>query len=219
MILSGLGKSRSVYRKHPLACCRMRRTPVGNLEWALLADGVEPDSVYRVLESDDGVQRALSKLQTIKAVTRWWTDGEQAIAWLEQGEIRMGSVYNGRVYDAVQRGAKVRINWDRQLTSFNVWGVSKNGRNAERAFEFIQFATSSRSLARQTEYIPYGPVRKSSAKYVSDAVKPYLPATTANMETAFAINSEWWSHHLERISSQFERWLRSPSRVPRQLPR
>lgn len=197
----------------------MRRTPVGNLEWALLADGVEPDSVYRVLESDDGVQRALSKLQTIKAVTRWWTDGEQAIAWLEQGEIRMGSVYNGRVYDAVQRGAKVRINWDRQLTSFNVWGVSKNGRNAGRAFEFIQFATSSRSLARQTEYIPYGPVRKSSTKYVSDAVKPYLPATTENMETAFAIHSEWWSHHLERISSQFERWLRTPSRVPRQLPR
>jgi putative spermidine/putrescine transport system substrate-binding protein len=117
----------------------LRRTPVGNLEWALLADGVEPDAVYHMLETDSGVQRALRKLESIKAVTRWWTDGEQAIAWLEHGDVRMGSVYNGRVHDAVQRGANVRINWDRQLKSFNVWGIAKNGRNVERAMEFIQF--------------------------------------------------------------------------------
>jgi len=42
-----------------------RRPRINNLEWALLADGVAPADVYTTLSTDDGVARALAKLDTI----------------------------------------------------------------------------------------------------------------------------------------------------------
>ncbi len=197
----------------------LRRTPVGNLEWALLADGVDPESIYSTLETSEGLQRAFRKLDRVKAVTRWWTDGEQAIAWLESGDVAMGSVYNGRVFDANRRGADLDILWDRQITFMDVWGIPRNGRNTERAFDFIRFATSTRSLANQTKYISYGPVRKSSMAHVADEIRPYLPTAAENLAQAFHSNPEWWSRHYDHVNSRFESWLRTPVRVPQRLPR
>ena len=197
----------------------LRRTPVGNLEWALLADGVDPESVYSLLETEQGLQRAFRMLDRIKPVTRWWSDGEQAIAWIENGEVAMGAVFNGRAFDAARRGSLVEILWDRQITFFDVWGIPRNGRNTELAREFIRFATSSRSLANQTQFISYGPVRKSSMELVEEEIRSQLPTAPDNLKTAFHSSPEWWSLHFDRINGRFERWLRMPVRVPEQLPR
>jgi len=53
----------------------MRKTPRNNLEWALMADGVPADGVYAELRTDDGVDRAFDKLETIRDNIRWWEDG------------------------------------------------------------------------------------------------------------------------------------------------
>lgn len=197
----------------------LRRTPVGNLEWALLADGVRPEAVYKELETDAGVVRALRKLGEIKGVTRWWTDGEQPVGWLERGEVTMASAYNGRAYHGMQRGVDLAILWDRQITFLDVWGVPRHGRNTELAMDFIRFATSPRSLAKQTRYIPYGPVRRSSMAFVPDEVRPFLPTSEDNMATAFPSDPAWWSDNLDRIQNRFEHWLRAPDQVPDRLPR
>ena len=42
----------------------MRRSPLANLEFALLADGVPPEEVYAVLDTPEGVNRAFRKLDT-----------------------------------------------------------------------------------------------------------------------------------------------------------
>ena len=44
----------------------LEKKPKKNLEWALLCDGVAKDELYDVLSTDEGVQRALDKLDTIK---------------------------------------------------------------------------------------------------------------------------------------------------------
>jgi len=44
----------------------MRRIPQANLEFALMADGVPLDSVYAVLDTPEGLDRAFRKLETIK---------------------------------------------------------------------------------------------------------------------------------------------------------
>ena len=44
----------------------LQKSPFVNLEWALMADGVAPADVYKVLGTDEGVDRALKKLDTIK---------------------------------------------------------------------------------------------------------------------------------------------------------
>ena len=53
----------------------MRRSPVANLEFALLADGVPADEVYTALDTPEGVDRAFRKLDTIKDLVVWWEAG------------------------------------------------------------------------------------------------------------------------------------------------
>jgi putative spermidine/putrescine transport system substrate-binding protein len=50
----------------------MRKTPKANLEFALIADGVPVDQVYDALETDEGIDQAFAKLDTIKDQVVWW---------------------------------------------------------------------------------------------------------------------------------------------------
>ena len=55
----------------------MRRTPKYTLEFALMADGVAPADVYKVLRTPEGVDRAFRKLDAIKPHMVWWSSISQ----------------------------------------------------------------------------------------------------------------------------------------------
>ena len=44
----------------------LEKRPINNLEWALICSGVPVDQVYDTLETEEGVDKALAKLDTIK---------------------------------------------------------------------------------------------------------------------------------------------------------
>lgn len=196
----------------------MRRSPKVNLEWALIADGVEPERVYDVLDSRAGLDRAFRVLTRLKPHIDWWTQGVEAVQLLESGEVAMTSVYSGRVYDAVRRGGAFEILWDHQVWFFDVWGIPRNGPNVDRAMDFVRFATATPSLANQMRYIPYGPVRRSALPLIEPRIRAMLPTAPANMETAVEGNAQWWSDNLTRVTRRFERWIDQPVMVPRNLP-
>ena len=197
----------------------LRRTPQGNLEWALIADGVPREQVYEVLGTDAGLDRAFAVLTRLKPQIEWWRTGEEALRLLETGEVVMGAVYSGRVPDAVTRGASLALLWDHQIWFYDVGGVPRHGRNTEQAMAFIRYATSTESLARQAAHIPYGPARRSSVERVPEAMRAQLPTAEANLATAIALDAAFWSENMERINRRFERWLSRSVRVPRDLPR
>ena len=196
----------------------LRRSPKVNLEWALIADGVAREDVYRVLDTAEGVDRAFRVLSRIKPWVDWWRSGEEAIRLLETGRVSMTSVFNGRVFDAVQRGQSLTILWDHQLWFMDVWVMPRNGRRTDQAMAFIRFATSTESLARQMRHIPYGPVRRSALERIEPEIRLYLPTAEANRATAIEGDAEWWADHLEALNERFERWLERPVMVPRKLP-
>jgi putative spermidine/putrescine transport system substrate-binding protein len=55
----------------------MQKIASNNLEWALEADGVPADQMYKVLATPQGVNRAFAKLDTIKNDIVWWQAGAQ----------------------------------------------------------------------------------------------------------------------------------------------
>lgn len=197
----------------------LRRTPQGNLEWALVADGVPRDQVYAVLSTEEGLDRAFAVLDRIKPYVDWWRTGEEALRLLETGAVTMSSVYSGRIHAALERGETLAILWDHQIWFYDVWGVPRNGRNTERAMEFVRYATTTQALARQASYIPYGPVRRSSTELVPGAMRPMLPTAEQNQDTAIELNARWWSENLEPLNRRFERWVERPVMVPRAMPR
>ena len=196
----------------------LRRTPQTNLEWALIADGVEPARVYDVLGTEAGQDRAFEVLTRLKPQVEWWALGEEAVRLLETGQVVMTTAYNGRIHAAIERGQPFRIVWDHHLRFIDVWGVPKNGERVERALEFVRFATSTASLAAQARYIPYGPLRRSSLQLLDDATRADLPTAPQNLETMFRGDPGWWAEHLPELGPRFERWAERPVMVPRDWP-
>lgn len=197
----------------------MRRSPMVNLEWALIADGVDPGDVYRELATNTGRDRAFRMLDRIKPSIVWWQTGEEAIRRIETGEVVMTSIYNGRVFDAVERGAPLKIIWDHQVWFLDVWGIVKHTENLDVARQFVRFATSAESMANQMRYIPYGPARRSAMEQIPPEMRQRLPTAEANFRTALEGDAAWWARNLEELTRRFEAWADRPVLVPKRLRR
>lgn len=172
-----------------------------------------PDRVYEILDTDEGVERAFEKLDTIKQHIVWWEAGDSPTRLLATGEVAMSAVFNGRLYAAVEDlGHDFGVIWDGQGWDYDVWVIPKRTprtASLDAAMEFIAFATDTRRLADQTRYISYGPARESSLALLDEAVVPHLPTAPANAEGALRIDAEWWARNQTRMERQFEHWLGS----------
>jgi putative spermidine/putrescine transport system substrate-binding protein len=192
----------------------LRRTPMANLEWALLADGVAPDRVYDLLRSEAGVARAFAKLDTIRDSLVWWEDADEPAKLLNSGEVVMASTYNAPAFnDIAVRGLPLDLIWDGQIWDIDLWAIPANAPRRDAALEFLRFATGTEPLARQTRWIPYGPVRRSSIALVTDYVysetkpAPYLPTAPENLESALRNDALFWREQGQALVERFNDWL------------
>ena len=186
----------------------LRRGPRVILEWALIADGVPLDQVYATLETEDGQWRAFSVLDRIKKSIVWWESGSEPIELLDSDKVVMTSVWNGRMYRPIaEDGKPFTILWDGQIWDIDSWGIPKGSYNLAKALDFVRFSTGSQPLAEQTNYIPYGPARKSSMALVAKEMKAHLPTSAENLARALQTDANWWASHHVELAAKFEQWL------------
>ncbi|WP_425479236.1 extracellular solute-binding protein [Hoeflea halophila] len=194
----------------------LEKRPINNLEWALLCDGVAKDDVYNVLETEEGVAQALAKLATIKDQVVWWSAGAETPQLLADGEVVMGSTYNGRLFSVIEeQDQPVKMLWDAQVFDLDGWiiptGLSEERLN--RAKHYVKFATDTQRLADQAKYISYGPARQSSAPLVGKHAElgiemgPHMPTDPANAKNTFLYNYEWWADNRDDLDAKFQAWL------------
>ena len=148
----------------------LQKRPIDNMEWALYCDGVAKDKIYEVLGTDEGVAQAFAKLDTIKGDVVWWSAGAETPQLLADGEVVMGSTYNGRLFSAIaEQNQPIAMLWDMQSFDLDGWIIPKGLSDQSvlnRAKHYLKFATDTQRLADQAKYISYGPARKSSAPLV-----------------------------------------------------
>lgn len=194
----------------------LERRPINNMEWALICDGVEFADVYDVLETNEGQQRALDKLGTIKDQTIWWTSAAESIQTMADSEAVIGSSYNGRFFSAiVEQDQPLEMLWDTQVYDIDGWVIPDGlpDDRLNRVLHFLEFATDTQRLADQAKYISYGPARASSAPLVSTHAElgidmaPHMPTNPANSSNAFVQNYEWWADYRDDIDAKFQAWL------------
>lgn len=186
----------------------LQKMPQGNLEWALIADGVKPENVYQMLETREGRHRAFAKLDSIKPYVVWWTTGAQPPQMLADKEVIMASAFNGRIHSATEEeGQPFKIIWDHQLGYMNGWAIPKGSPNTQQALDFIKFSSGTKPLADQAKYVAYGPTRKSSSAQISPEILANLPTAPNNFKTAFLIDDEWWSDYADELNEEFNTWL------------
>ena len=194
----------------------LEKRPIGNLEWALICDGVAEDDVYDVLETDAGLAQAFAKLDTIKDDVIWWSAGADTPQLLADGEVVMGSTYNGRLFALIEeQGQPVGMLWDAQVYDLDGW-IIPAGLSAEReaaALDYIYFATDTQRLADQAKYISYGPARASSAPLVGQhatlgiEMAPHMPTDPENAKRTFLFNYNWWADYRDDLDAKFQAWL------------
>ena len=192
----------------------LEKKPIGNLEWALLADGVPIDKVYDVLSTEKGLERAFKKLDTIKSEVVWWTKGAVPTQLLADGEVVMASAYNGRLFSLIEEEKQpVGMMWDWQVFDLDGWVIPKGGKNQAEVEKFLRFATDTQRLADQAKFISYGPARQSSAPMVGKHATlgidmgPHMPTDPKNAKNTLLFNYEWWADHRAELDERFQAWL------------
>ncbi len=194
----------------------LEKRPINNMEWALLCSGVAKADVYDVLETEAGQAKALAKLDTIKDQTIWWSAGADTPQLLADGEVVIGSTYNGRLFALIEEQKQpVKMLWDAQVFDLDGWiipaGLSNERKKA--ALEYIYFATDTQRLADQAKYISYGPARASSAPLVGKHASlgidmaPHMPTDPNNAKNTFLYNYSWWADYRDDLDAKFQAWL------------
>ena len=194
----------------------LQKRPIDNMEWALYCDGVAEEDIYDVLGTDEGVDRALKKLDTIKDQVVWWTAGAETPQLLADGEVVMGSTYNGRLFSLIEEQKQpVAMLWDAQVFDLDGWIVPAGlpADRLARVKRFLKYATDTQRLADQAKYISYGPARKSSAPLVGKHAElgidmaPHMPTDPNNAKNTFLYNYEWWADNRDDLDAKFQAWL------------
>jgi putative spermidine/putrescine transport system substrate-binding protein len=192
----------------------LRKGAKATLEFALMGDGVPADEVYDLLETDEGVERAFNKLDSIKDDIVWWEAGAQPPQLLADGEVVMSAAYNGRIFNAaVAEDQPLEIVWDGQILDFDLWVIPKGTPKLQAALDFVAFSTSTQPLADQAAWIAYGPARQSSAELVglyNDGVTemaPHMPTAAANLTNALVNDYEFWVDNDAELNERFNAWL------------
>lgn len=176
----------------------------GVLESALLAADVPKDKLYPL-----DLDKAFSKLDTIKSEILWWSNGDDAIRLLSSGECSMGIAWSGRVYGAVKNDkAPLAIKWENSLYSQAVYAVPVGAPNAgagqAMVAHFIADTEGQKALVKQITYTT-DIVGLNSSSYGSD-LAPWIVAGD-NTKRAIEENASYYAKHITEVVDRFNRWV------------
>jgi putative spermidine/putrescine transport system substrate-binding protein len=180
----------------------LRRGPLGTLEFALMADGVEADALYPL-----DIERAFASLDRIREyVVAWYEDGKQPIELLVADQVAMASAWNVRAW---QLGVTTEIGtqWNGGMLSADMWVVPRGAPNKDVAMDFINFATRAIPSANFARLVPFGPVNQEAPALLDPDRLREMPTAPENFASQFIQNWAWWADNSEAITARFEDWL------------
>ncbi|QGW77455.1 extracellular solute-binding protein [Pseudomonas alkylphenolica] len=184
----------------------LRKRAVYNLEFALMADGVKAEDVYKVLATPQGVDRAFAKLSELKPYIQWWEAGAQPAQWLSAGDVVMTSTYSGRIAVAAQEGSSLAVVWPGSLYGMDYWAIIKGSKHVDQAKRLIAFANQPDTQVRYVNAIPYGPTNTEAAAELDPKLANWVPTSKQNLEGALAMNVEFWVDHGDELEERFNAW-------------
>ena len=186
----------------------LRRSPVGTLEFALLADGVTPDKLYPI-----DIPRAFSRLAAIRETTIFYEDSKQPVELVRTAQVGLAAAWSVRTTlpDAANM---VKVQWNGGMVSADSWAIPRGSQNTDVAMSFINFATRAVPAASFSRLQPFGPVNKDAFDLLRPDVIASLPTSPHNLRGQFFQNWSYWAEHTDPLTAQFEDWLLNPVASP-----
>jgi len=185
----------------------MRKGARYNLEFALMADGVKPADVYKVLSTQAGADRAFNKLGELRSSIQWWEAGAQPPQLLVAGDVTLTTAYNGRIGAAQREGKALQVAWYGGIYDLDYWVIPKGAQNRDAAYNFIHFASTADAQAKYAEEISYGPTNKNALTKLQPKTLANLPTAPANARDSVQFNVKFWADQGETLEKRFASWV------------
>jgi putative spermidine/putrescine transport system substrate-binding protein len=180
----------------------------GNLEIALIADGVAPADVYKVLASSDGVDRAFRKLDQLKPYIVWWQTGAEAAHILSSGDVLMTTAPSGRIVMANRADHRnFGVQWSAGLYSVESWAVPKGSPDLRQAQQFLYFAGMPALEGRVFETAGIAGLARGANDGLAPEAQAMSPTTPANLGVAVRMDSNFWHDNLAKLQQRFDTWV------------
>ncbi len=186
----------------------LQHTARGNLEIALLADGVSPGDVYRTLRSNDGLDRAFRKLDQLKPYIIWWDRPDQPAQMLAAGRVLLSSAPTGPLLqsaDATHRA--YGLQWAGSLVALHFWAVPQNAPHPDVAAAALLIVGDIARQAMFARATGLGPTIKGADALLPPATRAGNPSTPANAQGGLAMDEGFWAENGDRLQARFAAWL------------
>lgn len=179
----------------------------GNLEIALMADGIPPADVYDILRKPGGVEQALAVLDRVREAAVFWRGGDEPEQFLNDGRVVMTTAYTAR-FLRPRQGARrpVKLMQSNQLWRATYWAIPSGQDRMVDAQRFVSFATDPERLVQLSARLWFGPARKSGFDAMPANMRDDLPTARRHFHNALQIDSGFWAEFGPKIAPRFRAW-------------
>ncbi len=183
----------------------MQNSVATNLEFALMADGVPKEDVYKVLATDEGIDRAFRKLDEIKPhVVKWWTAGAEPVQLLAEGEVTMTTSWSGRIFD-LAKTKPVKAVWNQGIIDYAIMAIPKGNKLAKETMKYLTAWNHPERIAEFAKVTPYPNLVPGVEKFLLPEVAANLPSTNASIQ--LAADSDFWDSRRDALLERWNAWL------------
>jgi putative spermidine/putrescine transport system substrate-binding protein len=186
----------------------MRRDPVWAIEAAVSADGVKDSEFYPI-----DIDRAFRSLDRIKPhVKAWWTDNSQSQQLMEQGEVDLIHMTNGRATQSIlDHKAPFAFVWNGATYSGHGegWFVPTGCPNPLGGMKFLDIVGRAEYQAVFARMLYYAPQNPKAIPLLDEKIAKLMPSYPANEKLAHVVDYTWWADNVARVQPRFEEWLQS----------
>ncbi|CUX70471.1 MULTISPECIES: ABC transporter substrate-binding protein [Agrobacterium] len=180
------------------------------IEIALLSEGVAPGDIYKILDTPEGIKRAIARLEELKPdVAVWWTSGAQSAQILKDGEADLVVTWNGRAQSVKADGGPADYTFKGSVIGTDCLAVPKGSANREAAMKLISAMTQPARGAKLTDFIAYGPVNPAAYQggLIPAEKMAFLATAPGNVETSVFSKADWWLKNGEAAQLAFDEMM------------
>lgn len=185
----------------------LRREARGTLEAALLADGVAPSEVYRVLKTPEGTERAFRKLEQLRPYIAWWSKPAEPAQLLAAGQVALTTSPATTIAGLrAKRRTAFAITFDGALFSRLALAVPRAAPSPDMAWLAVTLAADplrQLALARATGLAP----GRLAAVALLGADAAESPSLAGNLKRGLDVDEGFWQENGARLAARFAAFL------------
>ncbi len=181
----------------------------GNMEYALLADGVAPDELYATMATKEGRDRAFKVLDTIRDDIVYVESGAESVQFILDGQCDLGLTWNGRPALRLkdEPDLPLVLVHDGAMIWNEPFGIAKGAKNVDAAMTALAYALQPRNQCDLLNVMGYGIVM--DAPPFPGCLEPFAAEYGPQPQLAplsFSEGNEVYVGHDKELNEEWNAW-------------